>query len=104
MSNTEGGAHYAAIGKVASNWAYLEVAIHSWCASLTGFHPDFVACFTAQVIGPVRKFDALISISRLLETPPDQVSEIQSISGAASGRAEERNRVVHDPWLWVEKG
>ncbi len=61
--------HYSAIGQIAVKWAFLENEIDSACAALADVSPVTAICFTSQVIGPVRKLDALCAIVNELEVP-----------------------------------
>jgi hypothetical protein len=62
--------HYAAIGKVASNWAALEHLIDSMIWRMGMFMDNEGACVTAQIPNMARRLDALIAIIRLQDADP----------------------------------
>ena len=99
VEDTAARDHFAAVGRVASNWAYFEMAVDTCAMQLADIDSKTAACFTAQVIGPSRKFDALIALCGLIETPEELLKKLRQFAGHAIGIGERRNRVVHDPWL-----
>jgi hypothetical protein len=91
-------AHYAAIGRVASEWASFETTIDTETIGLAGCEVKAGVCLTAQIAGWARKLDAYIALAGLrgaLKTLP----KLHALANATSGLAEQRNRVVHDPWI-----
>jgi hypothetical protein len=90
--------HYAAIGKVAANWAALELIVDSACWVLAGVADEPGVCLTSQVAGIQRKLDALTALLRFREKPENLVKQVNKIAKDARGLSERRNRVVHDPW------
>jgi hypothetical protein len=98
-------AHFAAVGRVASNWSLLELDIDGFAWELAGIDSEIGACFTAQVSGSARKFDALLALSEHLGVPAPVVSKLRKLAKTdAMALAEKRNRVVHDPWLIIRHG
>jgi hypothetical protein len=97
-SNELTHAHYAAIGRVASEWAAFETTIDSRAIALAGLSPELAVCFTAQIAGWTRKLDAYISIARLCGMVKAQ-SKLNIFAKDTQGLAEQRNRIVHDPWV-----
>jgi hypothetical protein len=95
--------HFAAIGRVATSWALLEVLIDQRIATLTSATSESIACITAQLIGPARRMDALIALARLREFPEALIAELKAISGRIQQLGENRNRVVHDPIFQARK-
>jgi hypothetical protein len=57
----ESDPRYAAVGLVASGWALLEARIDETIAWLAEADEKKIACITAQLIGPAKRMDALIS-------------------------------------------
>lgn len=94
-------AHYAAIGRVAANWAYLEYEIDRHCIELGGLTLGPAACLTAQIAGPGRKLDAYIAIADLYGLSSAHAKLLHKFAKDAQGVAERRNRTVHDPWFLV---
>jgi hypothetical protein len=92
--------HYALLGKVADAWARLEHLIDTCCIALVGCDQAGF-CLTAQVIGPGRKLDALLSLLKLRGASSDLQQTAKSLAGRIQGLGEQRNRVLHDPWASV---
>jgi hypothetical protein len=91
--------HFEAIGRVAEAWAAVEMLIDTCCWELAGVRPNIAACFTAQVIGPGRKLDALISLVKVQGGGDAVIRSLNKFATKSQGLAERRNRVVHDVWL-----
>jgi hypothetical protein len=91
--------HYAAIGKVASNWAVLERLIDSAIWGLLGANDEDGACLTAQLASIGRRLDAFNSLIRLRKGSDELMSQINAFPRKANEAARKRNRIVHDPWV-----
>jgi hypothetical protein len=91
--------HYYAIGKVASEWAILEAIIDSVSIRLAGIGAMPGLCFTAQIAGPARKIDALISLAKHRGATADIIKKLNEFSENLRKASEQRNRYVHDFWL-----
>ena len=91
--------HFAAVGRVASNWAYFEMVIDDWCMRIAGIEPNVGSCLCAQIMGSGRKMDAFIAISNFLKANATTIRELNKFTTDMNGLSEQRNRVVHDPWL-----
>lgn len=92
--------HLAAVGSVAGTWATFEIILDGRTLWLAGM-PDALAglCLTAQIIGAARKLDAYIAVAKLRgaeKTAP----KLEKFAKETAVLAEQRNRVVHDPWLF----
>jgi hypothetical protein len=90
--------HYAAIGKVASNWAVLERLIDSAIWGLSGADDEEGACLTAQLPSIGRRLDTFNSLIRLRKGSAELMSQINIFTRKANEAARRRNRIVHDPW------
>jgi hypothetical protein len=91
--------HYAAIGKVASNWAVLERLIDSAIWGLSGADDEEGACLTAQLGSIGRRLDAFNSLIRLRKGSDELMSQINTFTRKANEAARRRNRIIHDPWV-----
>jgi hypothetical protein len=91
--------HYAAIGRVAEAWAVFELSIDDACWGLAGLSPTVGVCLTAQVAGHARKLDAFTALVRLRGGGDPLIKAINKFAERARSLAEQRNRVVHDPWI-----
>jgi hypothetical protein len=92
--------HYAAIGRVAAAWSYLEATIDSGSIRLADIDPRTGICLTAQIAGTGRKLDAYISLARLRGIPPALIKQLNAFANDTNGLGERRNRSVHDVWLF----
>lgn len=89
--------HLAAIGLVAGAWALFETFLDSLALELAQIDSPAGFCFTAQISGWNRKLDAYIAVARLRGLK--STKELEKFAKDTAGLAEQRNRVVHDPWL-----
>ena len=96
--------HYAAIGKVAAEWAEFEFILDTRTLRLAGFPAEKGTCLTAQIAGPARKLDAYISLARLCGASETTIKKISKFQQQTYDLAEKRNRIVHDQWLIFPSG
>ena len=90
--------HFTAVGMIATAWASIELILDSYALALAGLGETEVAqCFTAQVIGSARKIDAYIAVA-MFKGATKLAGELDSFAKDTAGLAEQRNRIVHDPW------
>ncbi len=92
------GAHFTAIGKVASNWAAFEQIANSLLWVLAGVDDRAGACLTAQIPHMGRTLGALTALVRLRGGNDALVKAINKFQDTTVGLGNRRNRVVHDPW------
>jgi hypothetical protein len=97
-SNELANAHYAAIGRVAAEWAALETTIDTRSLQLAEIKPEVGICFTAQISGWARKLDAYIAVANWWGAVKT-VKKLNVFAKDTNGLAEQRNRIVHDPWV-----
>jgi hypothetical protein len=90
--------HYAAIGRVAAEWAALETTIDTMSLRIAQIQPKIGVCLTAQISGSARKLDAYIALARLFGVVK-LLSKLNEFAKDTQSLAERRNRVVHDPWI-----
>jgi hypothetical protein len=91
---------YAAVGKVASNWAVFEHMLHSSLWVLAKVGDEAGACLTSQIPGPGRALDAFVSLVRLHGGDESLIKTINQFSEKTRGLGDKRNRAVHDSWNW----
>jgi len=95
--------HFAAIGRVATQWAYFEAVIDSWLKTFAELDWSVSVCFTAQMIGPRPRLDAFISLVRLRLADAKKLGKwpgkLEAFAQDVTGLAEQRNRAVHDLWV-----
>jgi hypothetical protein len=92
--------HYAAIGKVAANWAAFERLMESalWVLAGVGDYPG--ACLTSQIPNMARRFDALLALARLKNVDEKIIKKLQQFSHESQTLNLQRNRIIHDAWHW----
>jgi hypothetical protein len=88
--------HYTVIGRVASNWAHLETMIDGCIAKLAMCGEQEMACVTAQLIGPSKRMDALLSLFVHRGGSSTLRKKIKAFQGRVQQLGEDRNRIVHD--------
>jgi hypothetical protein len=93
-----GKEHYAAIGRVAAEWSALESNLDFSALRLGKINHEAGVCLTAQVAGSGRKLDAYIAIAQLRGAKKVMIAKLHEFAKDTKGLAEQRNRVVHDPW------
>jgi hypothetical protein len=91
--------HYQLLGKISATWAVFELNTDKLIWEIAGIPQTVGACFTAQLIGPAKRFDVLICLVRLFNGSDVLLDEIKSLQGRASQIGEERNRRLHDAWF-----
>jgi hypothetical protein len=91
-------AHLAAVGRVASEWASLEATIDTCSHHLADIPVKVGICFTSQVAGTARKIDAYIALAKL-QGASKTLSALNEFAKDTHGLAEQRNRILHDPWI-----
>jgi len=92
--------HYAAIGRVAASWSYLEALIDSSSINLAGVDAPIGVCFTAQISGSGRKLDAFIALSRFKGISKGLAKDLEAFAKDSRGLGEQRNRAIHDTWFF----
>ena len=89
--------HYAAIGRVATEWSFFERMIDDACIALADTSPKVGVCFTANLLGYRAKLQAFISLVKHLGVISLN-KELTDFFQCTQRLASRRNRVVHDPW------
>jgi hypothetical protein len=93
-------AHYSAIGLVAANWSALERLTDSAIWRVAKIPTDEAgACITAQIFTMEGKLKALIALLRVRNVSKAAVADLNKFADDMRGLGEQRNRVVHDPWV-----
>jgi hypothetical protein len=90
--------HYAAIGQVASNWAFFEQVVNGALWHLAQVEEKAGACLTAQIPGINRSLEALLALVQLRGGSKLSVSKLNKFVEATNSLVRKRNRIVHDPW------
>jgi hypothetical protein len=90
--------HLAAIGLVAARWSQLELIIDLKSILFARVSVETGICFTAQISGVARKFDAFISLAKLKGADESSCKKLKKFHEKVTAVAERRNRIVHDVW------
>jgi len=94
--------HFWALGVVASAWASFEMTIDLHALQLAQITSNSGLCFTAQIAGSARKLDGYISVAQF-RGAKKIIGELNEFAKDTAGLAEQRNRMIHDPWLiWAK--
>jgi hypothetical protein len=90
--------HYAAVGKLASNWAEFEHRIQWAIWNIAGLDNLTGACITAQIGNSGRLIDAMIALLRLKGATESSITSLNKFAARVGDKQRQRNRIVHDPW------
>jgi hypothetical protein len=89
---------YAAVGRVAAEWAELEHRLDEIIWRLSGTTSPLASCITGQMIGHFPRFNTIIALVSLNRGSPELIKLIKAQQGKVSDLAESRARRVHDAW------
>jgi hypothetical protein len=96
---------YALIGSVAAEWANLEHKLDKTIWDLLGRDDARAACVTAQLMGIMPRYKAIISLLTLQSRTPAReraaknlIKKVNALMRKSHGPSEKRNRYVHDAW------
>jgi hypothetical protein len=90
---------FALSGRVADAWAMFEFHIDRTIWGLAAVNDGAGACVTAQFVGVYGRLRALQAVVELAGGGKELRDDLASIAGRSEPLAEERNRIVHDPWM-----
>ena len=90
--------HYAAVGSVASEWAWFELWVDFKILELGKIPFEAGLCITSQVSGSARKLGAYIALARHLGVQK-ALRNLNIFVKVTARLSERRNRVIHDPWV-----
>jgi hypothetical protein len=90
--------HYAAVGKVASNWAEFEHRIQWAIWNIAQLDNLTGACITTQIGNSGRMIDAVIALLRLGGATEKSRVLLNKFAEKVGKKQRQRNRIVHDPW------
>ena len=94
--------HLALMGYVAALWAQFEADLDTYIIGLGKLPALAGRCVASQITAPARKVDAYIAIARL-RGADIFIGELEKFAKATTSLAEQRNRVVHDPWVTLHE-
>jgi hypothetical protein len=90
---------YKLIGRVVSDWSYLEHRLDQIIWEFLGLSPALGACMTGQMMGHSPRYNTIIALIAHHKLGKTLRNYAYSQMGSVSNVSEERNRVVHDPWF-----
>lgn len=89
---------YSLVGRVCSEWAHLEHILDETIWDLAEINPERGACITAQLMGHRPRCLTIIALTTHLTLGKNTIGKIEAFMNKLSNLAEDRNRIVHDPW------
>lgn len=95
--------YLALIGAVAAAWSQFEATIDTHILGIGRIPVNAGRCLTAQLIGPASRMSTYIALARL-HGADKFAAELEDFANETTRLAEQRNRIIHDPWSRKEKG
>lgn len=92
--------HGIAIAVAVMAWSDFEFEIDYAIWELMDSPQALSACLTAQLVSPIPKLNALLSLVRLYQFGEELENRLSQFSGSIGGLVERRNRIVHDKRIW----
>jgi hypothetical protein len=94
---------YRLVGLVAATWAHFERGLDSIIGHLLPEESSlYPSCITAQLIGATPRFNAIIALLTMRSQYDPEfaplIKKTKAILNKSYEIAEERNRIIHDPW------
>jgi hypothetical protein len=93
---------YNLIGRVSSEWAYLEHMLDLIIWEMASVVPPKGACITAQLMGVWPRINSIIALLTFYQPhiPSFEpfIKQVRKFGVDCQGPAESRNRITHDPW------
>jgi hypothetical protein len=105
ISTTLGGnhPHLPLIGRVASEWTHFENILDEIIIELSEIPEEIALCITRQIMGATPRFKMIESLGNLKEVDTDLLRKARKLKSDQYETGEQRNRIVHDPWLVVQE-
>ena len=95
--------YYKAIGRVASYWTHFEHILDEIIWDISQVPEDIAICITGQMMGATPRFKAIDALGKHVGLPKELLKKATNLKGRQYDVAEDRNRVVHDPWYYVRE-
>jgi hypothetical protein len=95
--------YYALIGRVASEWTHFEHILDEIIWDIAEIPENIALCITGQIMGATPRFKMIEALGKHLKLPEELLREAKKLKGAQYEIAEQRNRIVHDPWFEVRE-
>lgn len=92
------------VGKISAEWARLETGFDITIMDLVGGDSERLHCVTAQFTSYHSKLLAIESLLHHHNAPENTRKQLRRFKGALGEIAQQRNRVIHDPWIWPGEG
>lgn len=90
---------YVKVGLIASEWAHLEHILDLIIWEICKIDHATLACLTAQIMGVGPRCKAIIALCGRVGISDEIIlKKIRKLMSDSYGPADERARVVHDPW------
>lgn len=92
-------AYFDHIGRICAEWAWFEARLDMTIGLLSGLDDRTSAAITSQINGPVPRLRAILSLLELKGVAKEVRDAVMAFMQKTHGIADDRNRVVHDPWV-----
>jgi hypothetical protein len=97
--------HYAAIGRVANEWAHFEFDLDYTIWTLAEIrNRGYGACITAQLPSSARRMNAIAALISEHEGSKDLKKEFNKFAERTNVMTKVRNRIIHDSWGKMASG
>jgi hypothetical protein len=90
---------FALSGRVADAWSTFEFHVDRTIWKLATVGDGAGACITAQIFSVHSRWRALMALVEHAGGSDRLLKDLGSIAGRSEQLGEERNRIVHDPWM-----
>lgn len=92
--------YFTRIGAICAEWAAFEARLDQTIQLLSGMEPAVAAAITSQINGPVPRMRVILSLLEVKGASQAVRDKLVAYMNKTHGIADQRNRVVHDPWLY----
>jgi len=94
---------FVLIGRVASAWTYFEHILDEIIWNISQIPEDLALCITGQIMGATPRLKIIEALCKYLGLPEPLLKKAKKLKELQYGVAEQRNRIVHDPWFLVRE-
>ena len=92
---------HALIGRVASAWTQFEYMLDLVVWDMGNLNRETGVCITGQMMGATGRFKAIEALGRKVGLGTETLEKFRKLRNQHYEIAEQRNRIVHDPWFVV---
>jgi hypothetical protein len=96
--------YHTFVGRIASQWAFLDHNIDQAIWRLAEVEPALGACITTQLVSTPARLRVLLALLLLREGSDDLVKKLRQFAAKLHAASDKRNRAVHDFWNVTVEG